>query len=656
MNDQAKPQNPADQPSPGKRDEDPGAQAESSEEKMRARVEITKDKLKAYLTLSAPGESAKFDKDAVDVALAGEGIKFGIRDELLAQLEKAPKLNERLLIAEGTAPKEGKNGGAEYITEPGKPVRVKKGDKIAEIVRAEDGEDGMDVFGAEIPAQEVVSARIPDLVNADYSPDNNKILVATMDGYLHLSTNTLKVQPFFAMENVTDEYGAAVKVTPRLQEDDFGPEELKKYLADSGIVYGVLDDVIDSVFNKEKFDQPVLVARGLPPVDGSDGELEFFFETEIKPRFDEKGNVDFKELNLIQNVKKGDKLVRITDPVEGKEGKTIFGKTVAPGQGEKPAMPKGDNTSPDPGDPDVLVTDIDGTVKKVGDVVQVDPIFAVKGDIDYSVGNIDFIGAVVINGDVKSGFRIKSSGDIEINGIVEDAEIECGGDVLIKMGFIGRGEGKITAAGSVTARYCVNQQIYCDGDINIGEYIMHSHVQARGCLLVTEKKGLIVGGECCAFKGIEANILGNDNFTHTLVMAGVDRETGGRMKQVRARLWKNAEHLKEIDKILNKSSRRQLVKKALPPDRLELIATLNKIRKKKVEIGATLGAELKELEAEGNIFKKAYVKVYGTIFPGVALTLGNKHVKIEEDAKGVMYTYSEDGVVTTSLEKNEETG
>ena len=46
---------------------------------------------------------------------------------------------------------------------------------------------------------------------------------------------------------------------------------------------------------------------------------------------------------------------------------------------------------------------------------------------------------------------------------------------------------------------------------------MHSNVQTKGFIYVRDKKGLIVGGECYAYKGIEANILGNNNFLPTMV-------------------------------------------------------------------------------------------------------------------------------------------
>ncbi len=632
----------------------PGPAGEKKGEQLQLRLEITKDKLAAYLTLITLSESAKAPLEKIRATLAEKDIVYGIQQDALDALATKPVFNERILIAQGKAPKPGKDGWIEYAFDSGKPARVAPGQRIGEIHPARDGEEGTDVFGVPGEVDDVLAATVPVLVNADYSQQESKVLVATIDGYVHIEPESIKVQPFFSMEKVSDQYEASVVITPRLEADDFGPDDLHKYLRDSGIVFGVLDDVIEWAFKEGKFEQPLLVARGRPPVDDTNGELKFYFATEIRPRFDESGNVDFKELNLIQNVRKGDKLAEVTEPVPGKEGKTIYGETVSPAQGKKPELPMGENTSRSPDNPDVLVADMDGTVKKVGESVSVDQVFAVKGDIDYSVGNIDFVGAVVINGDVKSGFRVKASGDVEVNGIVEDAVIESEGNVLLKMGFIGHGEGKISAKGNVSARYCVNQHILCQGDVNIGEYFMHSNVFAGGKLVVTEKKGLIVGGEYCALKGIEANIIGNENFVHTTVIAGVDREIGRKIKEVRARLWKNAEHIKEINKILNKYSRRRLVKKPLPPDRLELVKTLNKIRDKKQEIATALGTELKNLESADNICEDASIKAYNVVYPGVAVNLCNRHVGVDDPLKSVVFRYGENGVVMESLNEEEE--
>ena len=616
-------------------------------------IEVSRDKLEVYLTLIPLKESPTFSVEEIRKELSDRGIKFGIKDEVLAQLEKEVKYDERLIIASGTGPKEGTDGTITYFFEMGEPVKVNLGDKIGKIVPPEDGVDGTDVFAERILCPDTIKAQLPRLTNVDFSPEEKNLLVAKIEGYLQITEEAVQVAPFFVLEKIVEEYEAYIKAKKRLSEEDFNEKDLRRFLEANEIVYGILEDAVKSIFQEGKYDQPVLVALGKRVENDKDGAVKLFFDTEIRPKSDVKGNIDYKELNLVQNVKKGDKLAEVTPPEKGAEGCTIFGKKVAPKEGVKPTLPKGENTYPDPNNPDILLAEIDGAAKLKGFLVNVEPAFQIKGDVDFETGNIEFVGSVVVGGDVKNGFMIKAKGDIQVNGVVEDAIIEAGGDVLIKMGFIGRGEGKIVAQGKVTANYCVGENIISEGDINIIEYVMHSKIQTKGKLFVKDKKGLIVGGECYAVKGIEANTIGNESYTATSVVAGIDKEIGEQLRLKRAYLWKNAENITEIDKVIKKIQRLRLVKKDLPPDRIELLDTMAKVREKKLEIRDKLAAEIKELESRTKGCGDSTVKVFDTVYPGVTVTICNRHLSVKEPLKGVLYKYSDAALIAEDLGEKE---
>src|SRR5690606_12118002 len=89
---------------------------------------------------------------------------------------------------------------------------------------------------------------------------------------------------------------------------------------------------------------------------------------------------------------------------------------------------------------------IDGQVSITeNDKINVFPIFEVKGDVDFRVGNIDFVGMVLIRGNVLSGFKIKATGDIRIMGEVEAADLEAGENIEIMAGVVAQGKGSIIA-------------------------------------------------------------------------------------------------------------------------------------------------------------------------------------------------------------------
>ena len=67
----------------------------------------------------------------------------------------------------------------------------------------------------------------------------------------------------------------------------------------------------------------------------------------------------------------------------------------------------------------------------------------IKGNVDYDYGNIDFNGSVHITGSVLPGFTVKAKGDIVVDKNVEDAYLEAGGDINVKMGISGKGSCKV---------------------------------------------------------------------------------------------------------------------------------------------------------------------------------------------------------------------
>ncbi|MFC1650854.1 DUF342 domain-containing protein, partial [Candidatus Latescibacterota bacterium] len=313
-------------------------------------------------------------------------------------------------------------------------------------------------------------------------------------------------------------------------------------------------------------------------------------------------------------------------------------------------LPIGKNTRPDPNNLNILLSEIEGNVKLKGINVEVEPIFIIRENVDFSTGNIDFKGSVVVNGDVKSGFIVKSHGDVQVNGVVEDAVIESGGNVLLKTGFIGKGNGQIIAKGDVTAKFCENQTIIAEGNIYISEYAMHCIIKTKGKIVITEKTGLIIGGETYAVKDIEAKTVGNDNYTPTALFAGVDKEFNEKLSITQNNLVKIIEYQKNIERILHKFSRMKLVIKELPGKKKQLITKLiNTKDEKDIEKKNTI-VEIEKLQSKIDEFKEAIVKIFDVVYPGTLITIFNKHIAVNDPIKFVYYKYGEEELVAADLE------
>ena len=612
-------------------------------------IDVSPDEIEAYITLIPLSESPEFSIDDIREAISEKGIKFGIKEEVLTILEGEKKYYEKILVASGVKPKSGKDGEVNYLVNAKEVVKVKKGGKIAKIIPPEEGEEGMTVFEKKLPPKEGEKVKMPDLIDVESSSENLDILISKIDGYLFVNEVSLEVKPFFELKISEDEYEASVKVCTPLNKDDFGSEDLKQFLKDNDIVYGIKEEAIENIFQKKKFEQSVLIASGQKVKDGKDGEIKYYFEPEIKPKVDEKGNVDYKELNLIQNVKKGQKIAETTPPVEGVEGRTVFGKKIPPKVGKPYPLPVGKNASPDPNSPNILIAGTDGHVMMKGRNIEVDPVFIIKENVDFSTGNINYIGSVIISGDVKSGFRVKAKNDIEVNGIVEDAVIEAGGNVLLKGGFVGRGEGKIIAKGNVMIKFCENESIISDGDVTIGEYVMHSNIQTKGKLIVTEQKGLVVGGEIFAIRGVEAKIIGNKNYTPTKIFVGINKEIKEKIDEIKSLLAKNIDDEKEVEKSIYMLMQRKLMKKDLTKSKKAIFDKLNQVKEKIEKEKNELISKIENLEKELEKFKSAVVKIFDVVYPGTSIYIYNKHIEVSDSLKSVFYKYTAKEILPQDL-------
>src|SRR6056297_2419159 len=137
--------------------------------------------------------------------------------------------------------------------------------------------------------------------------------------------------------------------------------------------------------------------------------------------------MDFHSKNLINNVLRGEKIVTKVEPSEGEAGKDVFGREIEPPTPKEAKLPRAKNTVRKNNS---VYAAKDGQIVREGKKISIDPIYQVRGDVDLEEGNIDFVGSVKITGDVREGFKIKASGDIEVGGNVGASDLESGGSVL----------------------------------------------------------------------------------------------------------------------------------------------------------------------------------------------------------------------------------
>ena len=339
-------------------------------------------------------------------------------------------------------------------------------------------------------------------------------------------------------------------------------EDVRQALKSKGVTTGIMADEVDKIFRESLFDQDIMVAQGTLPQPGRNGKIEFYFRTErdFSPKEDEDGRIDFHEVSFLENIQKGQKLCRRIPPTNGKSGRSLMGKEIKAPNGHDVKVPMGPNTQYSSSEgPDVLEAATDGCVTlNPSHLVEVQPKLEIKGDVDFNTGNINFNGTLTVGGDVKAGFSLEVTGDVEISGTVEDATVKAGGNALIKKGFIGHGKGLIETGGELTLKFAQNQTISAGGDLVLGGELMHCEARVGGNIIASGRKGAIIGGHVLAEGSIEVPQLGSVTFTKTFVHAGCDFKTEERLNEINRELDKVGENEEKVKKALYALSKLRL--------------------------------------------------------------------------------------------------
>ncbi len=328
---------------------------------------------------------------------------------------------------------------------------------------------------------------------------------------------------------------------------------------------------------------PVEISIGKAPVQGKDGWFEWFVEepdNEIRFKPDATGRIDYREMNLVVNVNMDDILLKVHPPTKGVPGYDVFGNALTARDGEPKRLVVGKGVRFDEDD-QTLYADTAGHIENNEGVISVSPLYIVPGNLDFSTGNINFRGAVVVNRDVNDGFTIRATGDISVGGVANQCFLYSGGDVMIRGGVTAQGgRGMIEAAGKVSAKYMVNARVESKGDVLVESQIVNCEITSTG--KVSIPTGRIVGGKVIALGGIDADEVGADIGTRTILIVSIDHFNTSETRAIEQEVEKLEKQASKLEGLLGPFMKDQSAVTQLPPDKmkavLDQIAELDAIR------------------------------------------------------------------------------
>ncbi len=291
--------------------------------------------------------------------------------------------------------------------------------------------------------------------------------------------------------------------------------------------------------------EPYLVAEGTPPEEGQDGCFEW--SEELKPEQRDAGSheaVNFYEQSRIVTVTEGGVIGRIVPPVPTKAGVDVHGNSISP-KGKPSEVQLMENVEVGE-DGQTVRSKLAGRVKYSDFRLTVYEVLEIASDVDFETGNVDSTTDVNIRGSVQDLFVVRSSKDITVQTHVGAAVLEAGENIVVRGGISGKDKGRITAGGTVSAKFCDAVTVRAGGDAEIIKEVMNSEITTDGRLLLP--RGSLIGGWAHGRKGAEVRTLGSDAGVKTILSVGVDPRIRQQVRKLEESIQKHEEAAQKITK------------------------------------------------------------------------------------------------------------
>lgn len=460
---------------------------------------------------------------------------------------------------------------------------------------------------------QVVMAREPILVrlcDGKTYPENEKL-------YVKISADKMTVIGRF--------------IPPSTGGNTMKKEDIVSDLAFHNVKFGVDNAVIEEWLKNREYCSDIILAKGKEVRNGSDAEITYHFRTDksVKPRQNEDGSVDFHDLSVISKVNKGDILASLKREDPGDPGMTVMGEVIKPRTVKHLVLRHGKNISVSE-DGLIMTSDVSGHACLEDDQVFVSDTYEVPANVDNSTGDIDYDGNVEVKGNVITGFVVKATGDVIVNGVVEGGVIEAGGQIILKRGIQGMGKGRLKAGGNVVAKFIENSDVSAGGYVTT-DAIMHSNVSARGEIKVEGKKGFVTGGTIRSGSSIVVKTAGSTMGTKTVLEVGLEPEkidefhsTEKRIEDLSKERTQGVQLIALFKKKIDKGEK-------LAPDKLLQYKLAISNHKKISDEIDLLQERYNQLKEEMENFNSGFISVKGTSYNGVKIVISDASYYVRKD-------------------------
>jgi uncharacterized protein (DUF342 family) len=449
----------------------------------------------------------------------------------------------------------------------------------------------------------------------------------------------------FALTLDSELMSAALTLVPPQGGRAVTPAMLEEALRAEGIVHGILRSEIDAAFAAGHCER-LVIARGTPAQEGTPTRFESLYDQEKEPsEEDELERIKYTDLCHLLLVQPGDRLMRRIPPVPGQSGTDIKGRPLLPKPTpDIPFRTALQGAAPDKDNPNLLIATAGGQPTRFDNGVTVNSVLEVL-NVDLGTGSIEFEGTLRVGGDIKSGLRVKVTGDVIVNGAMEAAEIVAGGNVAVRGGIVGHLDGR---PGSQTLPD-TTARIFCDGSVQ-ALFMENAHIEAgqsiriersaRQCELTAgdeiivgkagSKTGQITGGRTQATHRVATGILGSATGMKTHVQVGFDPYLEKQILDKELELKRKMDEIDRVIKLLayfkqNPKKGEGGIAEKVEATRRHLLSDID-----------ILTGQLKSMRDAIELTEQARVEVAAEIFYGVEIRIAQQVWQAPDDMGGAV--------------------
>jgi len=403
-----------------------------------------------------------------------------------------------------------------------------------------------------------------------------------------------------------------------------------------------------SAVNDGKLDLKIKIAKGALPVAGKNGRVAWA-KALVQEKQEADNKVSWYDCKKVSSVQKNRLILKVFPPTEGKDGVDVLGQPIKAKAGKVFTVRAGKSVHV-LDDGCSFVADAEGRPFLQGAVLSVAQVLDIASDLNFSTGNVDFNGHVNIKGTVPDLFKVNATGNVEINGCIEGAEIDVGGDLAAIAGIAGKNKCSIKVKGSVAAKYMTNASARIGGDLSVDIEILNSHIIIGGSVTV-QKKG-IVGGEVIVKGNGEMPEIGCAAQTPTNIVLGDDQLM---REEIQVKKKQNKKMEENLNKLKNKINPLKAKMEQLSPDMKKLLTELLLKLKKMEALRENNERKAAKMEiALNNQMNQSTLTVKTRAFPGAVVTIGGARLEITKELTGPMcfkFDHKQAAVKVTSPEE-----